>query len=64
MGDTSAKLVCDEEKLGIDFTRMPYLVDGNRKIVQSNVIMRYIGHKHNLCRESKDEIVQVDIMEN
>uniref|UniRef100_A0A8C9TET8 glutathione transferase n=1 Tax=Scleropages formosus TaxID=113540 RepID=A0A8C9TET8_SCLFO len=54
----------EKEKLGIDFANLPYLVDGDRKIVQSNAIMRYIGRKHNLCGESEDEIVRVDILEN
>ncbi len=28
---------------------MPYLEDGDTKVVQSNAIMRYIARKHNLC---------------
>lgn len=30
--------------------QLPYLEDGDRKIVQSNAIMRYIARKHNLCK--------------
>lgn len=30
--------------------QLPYLEDGNRKIVQSNAIMRYIARKHNMCK--------------
>ncbi|KAG5837793.1 hypothetical protein ANANG_G00216760 [Anguilla anguilla] len=51
-------------KLGMDFPNLPYLEDGDRKIVQSNAIMRYIARKHNLCGETEDEKVRVDIMEN
>ncbi|XP_062396418.1 glutathione S-transferase Mu 1-like [Sardina pilchardus] len=51
-------------KLGMDFPNLPYLVDGDRKIVQSNAIMRYIARKHNLCGETEDEKVRVDILEN
>ncbi|TMS16185.1 Glutathione S-transferase Mu 3 [Larimichthys crocea] len=40
------------------------LEDGDRKIVQSNAIMRYIARKHNMCGETEDEKVRVDIMEN
>uniref|UniRef100_A0A3B4A9N3 glutathione transferase n=1 Tax=Periophthalmus magnuspinnatus TaxID=409849 RepID=A0A3B4A9N3_9GOBI len=45
-------------------TRLPYLEDGDRKITQSNAIMRYIARKHNLCGETEDEKVRVDIIEN
>lgn len=38
-------LDCDERSL-----QLPYLEDGDRKIVQSNAIMRYIARKHNLCK--------------
>lgn len=51
-------------KLGMDFPNLPYLEDGDRKIVQSNAIMRYIARKHKMCGESEDECVRVDIMEN
>ncbi|XP_029511454.1 glutathione S-transferase Mu 3-like [Oncorhynchus nerka] len=54
----------EKHKLGMDFPNLPYLEDGDRKIVQSNAIMRYIARKHNLCGESDDEKVRVDILEN
>ncbi|KAK5923554.1 hypothetical protein CgunFtcFv8_000513 [Champsocephalus gunnari] len=54
----------EKPKLGMDFPNLPYLEDGDRKIVQSNAIMRYIARKHNLCGETEDEKVRVDIMEN
>ncbi|MEQ2266033.1 Glutathione S-transferase Mu 2, partial [Xenotaenia resolanae] len=54
----------EKEKLGIDFANLPYLVDGDRKITQSNAIMRYIARKHNMCGETEDEKVRVDVMEN
>ncbi|KAG9328190.1 hypothetical protein JZ751_016308 [Albula glossodonta] len=44
--------------------QLPYLEDGDRKIVQSNAIMRYIARKHNMCGESEDEKIRVDILEN
>ncbi|XP_022061031.1 glutathione S-transferase Mu 3-like [Acanthochromis polyacanthus] len=53
-----------KEKLGMDFPNLPYLIDGDRKIVQSNAIMRYIARKHNMCGEKEDEIIRVDLMEN
>lgn len=48
----------------MDFPNLPYLVDGERKIVQSNAIMRYIARKHNMCGETEDERIRVDILEN
>ncbi|XP_031142610.1 glutathione S-transferase Mu 3-like isoform X2 [Sander lucioperca] len=38
----------EKPTLGMDFPNLPYLEDGDRKIVQSNAIMRYIARKHNL----------------
>lgn len=29
--------------------QLPYLIDGTRKLTQSNAILRYIARKHNLC---------------
>ncbi|XP_047218706.1 glutathione S-transferase Mu 3-like [Girardinichthys multiradiatus] len=54
----------EKEKLGIDFANLPYLVDGDRKITQSNAIMRYIARKHNMCGETEDEKIRLDVMEN
>jgi len=48
----------------MDFPNLPYLEDGDRKIVQSNAILRYIARKNNMCGETEDEKVRVDIMEN
>ncbi|XP_072537313.1 glutathione S-transferase Mu 3-like [Salminus brasiliensis] len=48
----------------MDFPNLPYFEDGDRKISQSNAIMRYIARKHNLCEETEDEKVRVDILEN
>ncbi|KAM3617784.1 uncharacterized protein V6R79_011166 [Siganus canaliculatus] len=53
-----------KDQLGMNFPNLPYLIDGDRKIVQSNAIMRYVARKHNLCGETEDEKVRVDIMEN
>ncbi|KAA8591152.1 hypothetical protein FQN60_002095 [Etheostoma spectabile] len=54
----------EKPSLGMDFPNLPYLEDGDRKLVQSNAIMRYIARKHNLCGETEDEKVRVDILEN
>ncbi|XP_033077256.1 glutathione S-transferase Mu 2-like [Trachypithecus francoisi] len=51
-------------KLGLDFPNLPYLIDGTHKITQSNVILRYIALKHNLCGETEKEKIREDILEN
>ncbi|KAB8151304.1 glutathione S-transferase Mu, partial [Raoultella ornithinolytica] len=51
-------------KLGLDFPNLPYLIDGPNKITQSNAILRYIARKHNLCGETEEERIHVDILEN
>ncbi|KAL6083203.1 hypothetical protein STEG23_010543, partial [Scotinomys teguina] len=51
-------------KLGLDFPNLPYLIDGSCKITQSNAILRYLARKHNLCGETEEERIRVDILEN
>ncbi|XP_028690133.1 glutathione S-transferase Mu 4 isoform X2 [Macaca mulatta] len=47
-----------------DIRGLPYLIDGTHKITQSNAILRYIARKHNLCGETEEEKIRVDILEN
>uniref|UniRef100_F6S663 Glutathione S-transferase n=1 Tax=Monodelphis domestica TaxID=13616 RepID=F6S663_MONDO len=51
-------------KLGLDFPNLPYLIDGEHKLTQSNAIMRYIARKHNMCGETEEEKIRVDMLEN
>ncbi|XP_040854590.1 glutathione S-transferase Mu 1-like isoform X2 [Ochotona curzoniae] len=51
-------------KLGLDFPNLPYLIDGTHKLTQSNAILRYLGRKYNLCGETEEEKIRVDILEN
>ncbi|XP_047414611.1 glutathione S-transferase Mu 2-like [Sciurus carolinensis] len=51
-------------KLGLDFPNLPYLIDGAHRITQSNAILRYIARKHNLCGETEEEKIRVDMLEN
>ncbi|XP_004845098.1 glutathione S-transferase Mu 1 isoform X1 [Heterocephalus glaber] len=51
-------------KLGLDFPNLHYLIDGTHKLTQSNAIMHYIARKHNLCGETEEERIRVDILEN
>ncbi|XP_058034062.1 glutathione S-transferase 2-like isoform X2 [Ahaetulla prasina] len=54
----------EKEKLGLDFPNLPYLIDGDIKISQSNAILRYIARKHNMCGETEEETIRMDILEN
>uniref|UniRef100_A0A8D2D0M6 Glutathione S-transferase n=1 Tax=Sciurus vulgaris TaxID=55149 RepID=A0A8D2D0M6_SCIVU len=51
-------------KLGLDFPNLPYLIDGVHRITQSNAILCYIARKHNLCGETEEEKIRVDMLEN
>ncbi|XP_070601213.1 glutathione S-transferase Mu 1-like isoform X1 [Erythrolamprus reginae] len=53
-----------KEKLGLDFPNLPYLIDGERKITQSNAILRYIARKHKMCGETEEEIIMMDTLDN
>uniref|UniRef100_A0A8D1LHH8 Glutathione S-transferase n=1 Tax=Sus scrofa TaxID=9823 RepID=A0A8D1LHH8_PIG len=54
----------DKFKLGLDFPNLPYLIDGAHKLTQSNAILRYIARKHNMCGETEEEKIRMDILEN
>ncbi|CAI5777423.1 glutathione S-transferase Mu 1-like [Podarcis lilfordi] len=53
-----------KETLGLDFPNLPYLIDGEMKITQSNAIIRYIARKHKIWGESEEEIIRMDMLEN
>ncbi|XP_075433337.1 glutathione S-transferase Mu 5-like isoform X3 [Ascaphus truei] len=54
----------EKEKLGLDFPNLPYLLDEDVKLTQSNAILRYIARKHGLCGQLEGEKIRVDLMEN
>ncbi|XP_027392062.1 glutathione S-transferase Mu 1 isoform X1 [Bos indicus x Bos taurus] len=51
-------------KLGLDFPNLPYLIDGAHMLTQSKAILRYIARKHNMCGETEEEKIRVDVLEN
>ncbi|XP_053102407.1 glutathione S-transferase 2-like isoform X2 [Hemicordylus capensis] len=53
-----------KETLGLDFPNLPYLIDGETKITQSNAILRYLARKYNMYGESEEEIIKMDMLEN
>lgn len=50
--------------LGLDFPNLPYLLDGDVKITQSNAILRYLARKSNLLGNSDEEKTRVDVLES
>uniref|UniRef100_A0A5G2Q9Q5 Glutathione S-transferase n=1 Tax=Sus scrofa TaxID=9823 RepID=A0A5G2Q9Q5_PIG len=68
MGDAPdydrSQWLSEKFKLGLDFPNLPYLIDGAHKLTQSNAILRYIARKHNMCGETEEEKIRVDVLEN
>ncbi|XP_040851567.1 glutathione S-transferase Mu 1-like isoform X1 [Ochotona curzoniae] len=68
MGDAPdydrSQWLSEKFKLDLDFPNLPYLIDGTHRLTQSNAIVRYLGRKHNLCGETEEEKIRVDILEN
>eukprot|EP01121_Diplochlamys_sp_Union-15-3_P012913 TRINITY_DN3937_c0_g1_i1.p1 TRINITY_DN3937_c0_g1~~TRINITY_DN3937_c0_g1_i1.p1 ORF type:complete len:227 (-),score=33.79 TRINITY_DN3937_c0_g1_i1:59-739(-) len=52
----------DKEKLGLDFPNLPYLIDGDLKVTQSNTILRYLGNKNGLSGKDNKEKAIVDML--
>jgi len=44
------------------FPNLPYLIDGELKITQSNAIIRHLARKYNLLGADAQEMAKVDIM--
>ncbi|XP_062523113.1 glutathione S-transferase Mu 4-like [Corticium candelabrum] len=51
----------DKKTLGLAFPNLPYLIDGDVKVTQSNAILRYLGRKHDMCGKTPNEQLRVDI---
>jgi glutathione S-transferase len=49
--------------LGLDFPNLPYLIDGDVKLTQSAVIMRYLARKHGLEGQTEVEKRRADLTE-
>merc|ERR1712183_585615 len=48
--------------LGLDFPNLPYYLDGDIKLTQSNAILRYIARQHGLAGATDKERALVDMM--
>lgn len=47
---------------GLDFPNLPYYIDGDVKVTQSNAILRHIARQHNMCGTTVLERARVDMM--
>lgn len=47
-----------------DISQLPYYIDGDVKLTQSNAILRYVAGKHNLIGTNDKERIRVDLTEN
>ncbi|CAG2105612.1 unnamed protein product, partial [Medioppia subpectinata] len=49
--------------LGLDFPNVPYYMDGDVKITQSNAIMRHLARKHGLVATDETGLTRQDVLE-
>lgn len=52
----------DKFNLGLDFPNLPYLVDGDVKLTQSHVILRYLARKFNMNGSTEAEQLRADLL--
>lgn len=58
----NTKWLSEKFNLGLDFPNLPYLIDGNVKLTQSLVILRYLANKYNLAGSTEDEKLRADLV--
>merc|ERR1711935_211768 len=51
-----------KSKLGLAFPNLPWYIDGDVKLTQSNAIVRHIGRKHNLFGKNVEEASEIDML--
>jgi glutathione S-transferase len=51
-------------QLGLDFPNLPYYIDGDLKITESNAIKRHLGRKNGLTGRNEEEKAHADMLEN
>ncbi|XP_070574573.1 glutathione S-transferase Mu 1-like [Ptychodera flava] len=52
----------EKHTLGLPFPNLPYMIDGDVKLTQSNAILRYLARKANLLGTNDTEVIRVDLM--
>jgi glutathione S-transferase len=48
---------------GFAFPNLPYLIDGDVKVTQTQAILRYLGRKYDLVGKTEEERTRVDMVE-
>lgn len=48
--------------LGLDFPNLPYYIDGDFKLTQSHVILRYLARKHRLAGNTDADVTRADLV--
>lgn len=48
--------------LGLDFPNLPYYIDGDVKLSQSDVILRHLARKHNLAGKTEADNLRVELL--
>ncbi|CAL8088609.1 unnamed protein product [Orchesella dallaii] len=51
-----------KESLGLDFPNLPYLIDGDVKLSQTNAILRYVARKNGLLGNDDTEAMRADLV--
>jgi glutathione S-transferase len=52
----------EKHTLGLDFPNLPYYIDGDVKLTQSRVILRYLARKHQLDGANERERLRADLV--
>eukprot|EP01087_Luapelamoeba_hula_P004697 TRINITY_DN14634_c1_g1_i1.p1 TRINITY_DN14634_c1_g1~~TRINITY_DN14634_c1_g1_i1.p1 ORF type:complete len:224 (+),score=43.13 TRINITY_DN14634_c1_g1_i1:67-738(+) len=48
--------------LGLEFPNLPYLIDGDVKLTESNAILRYLGRKYDLYGSNDKDAARIDML--
>lgn len=61
--DPDAWFQKDKFALGLDFPNLPYYIDGDVKLSQTQAILRYIARKNNLDGSNEQEKIAISLVE-
>jgi len=53
----------DKYKMNLEFPNLPYYIDGNVRLTQSNAILRYLARKHDMTAKTEEELQQQDVID-
>ncbi|XP_049528961.1 glutathione S-transferase Mu 6 [Dermacentor silvarum] len=56
--------LAEKYKLDLDFPNLPYLIDGDVRMTQSQAILRYLGRKLGLVPKDEETLRRVDMLEH